>query len=256
MGPWRTPPVDSLAVLPFVNTAGDPGLEYLSDGISDSLITSLSRLPAVRVKSRDSVFPYKGTQTDASRIARELGVRAVVTGRVVQRGDRITIAVELIDARDGTLIWSDQFNRSVADVLAAEQEISRRISDNLRLELTGEERKMLTQSSPANAEAYLLYLKGRYQDSLAGFEQATELFSRLGDPIHVALASLDRSITVFDVPSGMRAMCWPKLMHITPPPRRLVGKPAQAQSLIATARSCQVAPPHSGGVARNAKSGG
>jgi TolB-like protein len=181
---WRSGGIDSLAVLPLVNADGDPNTEYLSDGISESLITNLSRLPRLKVKSRDAVFAYKARVLDARTVGRELGVRAVLSGRVIERGNDLSIVVELVDARDDTLIWSDQYNRKVSDLLALEPGISQEISERLRLKLTGEERRQLAALPTEDAAAYGLCLKGLYlwnqrteeslKSSLSYFQQAIE----------------------------------------------------------------------------------
>ncbi len=153
-------PIDSLAVLPFVNASADPETEYLSDGITESLINSLSQLPNLRVISRASVFRYRGKDQDPSAVARELGVRAVVTGRVTQRGDMLSIGTELVDMRDNRQLWGEQYKRKFADVLAIQEEIAKQISENLRLRLTGEEQARLGKRATANPEAYQAYLRG------------------------------------------------------------------------------------------------
>ncbi|MGH9368185.1 MAG: protein kinase domain-containing protein [Thermoanaerobaculia bacterium] len=156
----RSGAIDSLAVLPFVNESADPETEYLGDGITESLINSLSQLPNLRVVSRSSVFRYKGKNSDPAAVARELGVRAVVTGRVMQRGGMLSIGAELVDTRGNRQLWGEQYNRKFADVLAIQEEIARQISENLRLRLTGEEQARLTKRATANPEAYQAYLKG------------------------------------------------------------------------------------------------
>jgi len=153
-------PIDSLAVLPFANATADPETEYLSDGITESLINSLSQLPNVRVISRASVFRYKGKDQDPGSVARELGVRAVVTGRVTQRGDMLSIGAELVDTRGNRQLWGERYDRKFADVLAMQEEIAKQISENLRLRLTGEEQARLAKRATANPEAYQAYLKG------------------------------------------------------------------------------------------------
>ena len=160
VGAGRT--IDSLAVLPFVNISGDPNTEYLSDGITDSLINSLSQLPGLKVMSRNSVFRYKGRETDAQAAAHELGVRAVLTGRVTERGDELWISVELVDAQDNSHIWGEQYNRKLSDILALQAAISKDISEKLRQRLTGEVEMRVTKRYTDNSEAYQLYLQGRY----------------------------------------------------------------------------------------------
>jgi len=160
--------IDSLAVLPFTYVSTDPNLiadpdrEYLSDGITESLINSLSQQPGLRLIARSSVFRYKGKEMDPQTVGRELGVRAVLTGRIIQRGDNLTISVELVDLKNNSHVWGEQYNRKVSDTLAVQQEISREISERLRLRLTGEEQRRPTKLYTENAEAYQLYLKGRY----------------------------------------------------------------------------------------------
>jgi TolB-like protein/DNA-binding winged helix-turn-helix (wHTH) protein len=120
----RREAIDSLAVVPFVNASADPNTEYLSDGITESLINSLSQLPNLKVMSRDASFRYKGEETDAQTVGRELGVRAIFKGRVTQRGDTLNISAELISARDGSHIWGQQYNRKLADIVALQEEIA------------------------------------------------------------------------------------------------------------------------------------
>jgi serine/threonine protein kinase/tetratricopeptide (TPR) repeat protein len=155
---WR----GRLAVLPFVNGSADPNAEYLSDGITESLINSLSRLPNLKVMSRDSAFRYKGKDTDAQTVARELGVRSVLKGRVTQRGDNLAISAELIDATDNSHIWGQQYSRKPADIFALQEKIAKEITKALRLRLTGQEEKSLARTYTTNPEAYRGYLQGRY----------------------------------------------------------------------------------------------
>jgi eukaryotic-like serine/threonine-protein kinase len=154
--------IDSVAVLPFVNASGDPNSEYLSDGITESLINSLSQLPHLKVMSRDSAFMYKGKQTDARTVGRELGIRAVLEGRVMQRGDSLDISAELIDARDNSHIWGQQYSRKSSDIFALQGELAKEMTTMLRMRLTGEEEKRMAKSYTANPEAYQDYLQGRY----------------------------------------------------------------------------------------------
>jgi eukaryotic-like serine/threonine-protein kinase len=155
---WR----GRLAVLPFVNGSADPNAEYLSDGISESLINSLSRLPNLKVMSRDSAFRYKGKDTDAQIVARELGVRTVLKGRVTQLGGNLAISAELIDATDSSHIWGQQYSRKPADIFALQEKIAKEITKALRLRLTGQEEKSLARTYTTNPEAYRGYLQGRY----------------------------------------------------------------------------------------------
>jgi len=154
--------IDSVAVLPFVNAGGDPNSEYLSDGITESLINSLSQLPHLRVMSRDSAFMFKGKDTDAQTVGRQLGVRAVFKGRVMQRGENLDISAELVDARDGSHIWGQQYTRDAADLFTLQNDLAREITSALRMRLTGDDEKRMTKANTANPEAYEDYLKGRY----------------------------------------------------------------------------------------------
>ncbi len=156
------PAIDSIAVLPFVNVARDPSLEYLSDGIAENLINNLSQLPNLRVVSRNSAFRYKGRETEAPAIGHELNVQAVVMGRVAERADLLSISVELVDARDNRHLWGGQYNRQAADIFTLQETIAHEITEKLRLKLTGEEQQRLSKRHTENAEAYHLYLKGRY----------------------------------------------------------------------------------------------
>ncbi len=154
--------IDSVAVLPFANASSDAGMDYLSDGITESLINSLSKLPRLRVVPRTTVFRYKRQGVDPEKAGRDLKVRAVLTGRVAQRGDTLTIQAELVDVANDSQLWGEQYNRKVADILRVQVEMSKEISEKLRLRLTGEEEKRLTRRYTENTEAYQLYLKGRY----------------------------------------------------------------------------------------------
>src|SRR5438270_1499330 len=154
--------IDSLAVMPLVNTSGDPSTEYLSDGITETLINNLSQLPNLRIVPRGTVFHYKNKDLDAQQLGKELGVRAVLTGRVLQRGDSLTVQAELVDAKQNSQLWGEQYNRKPSDLLSVQTEIAQEIMDKLRLQLSGEQRRQVTRNYTANSEAYHLYLQGRY----------------------------------------------------------------------------------------------
>jgi eukaryotic-like serine/threonine-protein kinase len=154
--------IDSIAILPLANVGADPETEYLSDGITESLINNLSQLPNLKVMSCSSVFRYKGRDIDLQTAGRELKVKTVLVGRVVQRGNGLMISLELVDVRDNRQLWGEQYNRKLADILQLQTEISQEISEKLRLKLSGEEQKQLTRRYTENTEAYRLYLKGRY----------------------------------------------------------------------------------------------
>lgn len=154
--------IDSIAVLPLVNAVNDPNMEYLSDGISESLINSLTELQRLRVVARTTAFRYKGREIDPQAVGRELNVRAVLMGRVRQVGDVLDIQVDLVDASTGAQLWGEEYNREISGVLAVKQDIAREITEKLRLRLSGEERKHLTGRDTTNAQAYQFYLRGRY----------------------------------------------------------------------------------------------
>jgi serine/threonine protein kinase/tetratricopeptide (TPR) repeat protein len=152
--------IDSVAVLPFVNAGGDPNAEYLSDGITESLINSLSTLPHLKVMSRDSAFMFKGKDTDAETVGQKLGVRAVLKGRVLQRGDELEISAELVDARDDSHIWGQQYSRKTSDIFALQGDLAREMTSMLRVKLTGDDEARMMKTPTANPEAYQDYLKG------------------------------------------------------------------------------------------------
>jgi serine/threonine protein kinase/cytochrome c-type biogenesis protein CcmH/NrfG len=154
--------ITSVAVMPFVNASNDPNSEYLSDGITESLINNLSQLPNLTVMARSSVFRYKGRDVDPQTVAKELKVQALVTGRVVQHGDQLIISSELIDARTSRNLWGDQYDRKLSDALAVQQEITEAISAKLRERLSGETQKQVAKGGTRDPEAYQLYLKGLY----------------------------------------------------------------------------------------------
>jgi serine/threonine protein kinase/Tfp pilus assembly protein PilF len=154
--------IDSLAVLPFANATADPNTEYLSDGLTESLISSLSQLPNLTVRPRSAVFRYKAKDVDPLKAAGELKVGAVVTGRVTQRGDSLLVSAELTDIRTNRSLWSEQYDRKLSDALSVQREIAGEISARLRERLTGEQKAKLSNGGTSDPEAYQLYLKGRY----------------------------------------------------------------------------------------------
>ena len=152
--------INSLAVLPFTNS--DPNSEYLSDGITESLIDSLSRVPNLKVKSSSTVFHYKGRETDPKKIGRELGVHALLSGNVSQVGDDLLVSVELIDVRDDSHIWGERYGRKVSEVVALPQQITRDVSQRLRSRADNIDQAQITRNFSPDSEAYRLYLQGRY----------------------------------------------------------------------------------------------
>ena len=157
-----TKQIESIAVMPFVNESGNPDVEYLSDGMTETLIKSLSQLPNLSVKARSSVFRYKGRSTDSRTIGAELGVKAILNGRVVQRRDQLTLSLELIDAQTENVLWSEQYDRRQSDLVTMQTEIAKDVSSKLQTKLSGTDEAKLTKTFTSNSEAYQLYLKGRY----------------------------------------------------------------------------------------------
>jgi TolB-like protein/Flp pilus assembly protein TadD len=207
--------IGSLAVLPFDNTSGDPEMEYLSDGLTENITFSLSQLPRLRLMSRSAVSRYKGSSDDTGQVGRTLGVPAVVTGRVRQRGNAILISAELIEVATGLQLWGAQYRRPARDIFAIEEEIAREISEALRLKFTPAAQERLARRRAENVEAYHLYLKGRFHwakrteeglyRGLEYFRQAIEL-----DPTyalaHAGLAEIYLPLTHYcyvDPPDAM-----------------------------------------------------
>jgi eukaryotic-like serine/threonine-protein kinase len=154
--------IDSIAVMPFVNASGNSEIEYLSDGITESLINSLSQIPKLSVKARSSVFTYKGKEISPQQVAKDLSVEAILNGRIQQRGDQVLLSVELVDARTGNQLWGEQYNRRITDLLSLQSEIARDVSNKLKSKLTGAEEQKIAKNYTQNTEAYQLYLRGRY----------------------------------------------------------------------------------------------
>jgi len=173
--------IDSLAVLPFENASRDPEHEYLSDGIAASLINILATVPKLRVMAQSTVFRYKGRGFDPQAVGRELNVRAVLTGRIMQSGGSLRIGTELVDVATGSQLWGAQYDRKPGDIFAIQDDISNEISEKLRLKLTRAEKKRLTRRQTDDAEAYRLYLKGRHHWNRwteDGFYKAIEYFQQ------------------------------------------------------------------------------
>jgi TolB-like protein/Tfp pilus assembly protein PilF len=176
--------IDSIAVLPFQNVGGDPNFEYLSDGIAESLINSLTQIQQLKVVARNTAFRYKGKDVDAEQIGRELSVRAVLTGRVRQIGDKLNIQVDLVDTVTGAQLWGEEYDRPVADVLSIKQAIAREVTEKLRLRLSGEQQQQMIARETTDAEAYQFYLRGRFywnrrsadglKRAISEFQQAVE----------------------------------------------------------------------------------
>ena len=184
--------IDSIAVLPLVNSTDDPDLDYLSDGITESLINALSRIPKLRVMARSTVFRYKGREVDPHRLGLDLNVRAVMVGRMQRVRDHFAIGTELVDVLDGSLLWGEKYTRKPADILSLQNEISTDILKQLKLKLTSSDRHRLARPHTRNAEAYELYLKGRYHWTKwteSGFREAIACYEKaLGSDPGFALA--------------------------------------------------------------------
>jgi serine/threonine protein kinase/Flp pilus assembly protein TadD len=205
---WRTSksraPFESIAILPFENKSNAADTEYLSDGLAESLIFRLSQLPNLKVSPRSSVFRYKGKEIDAEKVGLELGVDAVMSGRMIQRGDNLTISVDLVDVKNKKSLWGEQYERKMSDLLATQREIAAAIAEKLQLKLSGDE-KGLTKRYTDNNEAYQLYLKGQYHyakrtkpDLELGIEEYKQAIAL--DP-NFALAHVGISATYAIMPS-------------------------------------------------------
>ena len=172
--------IDSLAVLPLENASHDAEMDYLSDGITEAMINTLSQLPKLRVMARSTVFRYKGRTQEPQNIGRDLSVQAVLTGRVLHRGDMLVIGAELVDVEDGSQIWGGQFTRRLSGIFELQEEISSEMTEKLRLSLTGDQKKRLAKPATREVEAYQAYLKGRYllnKRNAESFAKAIEQFN-------------------------------------------------------------------------------
>ena len=176
--------IDSLAVLPLENASQDPEMEYLSDGITEAMINTLSQLPKLRVMARSTVFRYKGRTQEPQAIGRDLSVRAVLTGRVLHRGDMLVIGAELVDVEDGSQIWGGQFSRRFSGIFELQEEISNEMTGKLRLSLTGDQKKRLAKPATREVEAYQAYLKGRYLVN----KRTSESFAKAIEHFEAAIA--------------------------------------------------------------------
>lgn len=173
--------IDSIAILPLVNVTGDPEAEYLCDGITETIINNLSQLPKIRVMARSTVFRYKGQVVDPQSVGVDLNVRAVLTGRLILRGDTLHIQAELVDVKDGSQLWGDRYSRMLSDIFELQDEIAREISTKLRVRLMDAEKKRLGKRYTKNTEAYTFYLRGRYhwnKRTEEGFYKAIDYFEQ------------------------------------------------------------------------------
>jgi len=217
---FNAPSINSLAVLPFVNDSGDPGAEYLSDGLTESIINNLSQVPNLRVMSRNAAFRFKGNK-DPQEAGRSLGVGAVLSGRLVKVGDRFLVRTELINVADGSQLWGSEYNTNLADILSVQDEVSKKITQSLRVRLSGEDQEKLAKRYTSDAEAYQLYLKGRYfwnkrneegfRNGINFFKQAEEkdptyslAFSGLADS-YALLCDIGVAVPVEEMPKAKAA---------------------------------------------------
>jgi eukaryotic-like serine/threonine-protein kinase len=205
--------VTSIAVLPFVNATADPNNEYLSDGLTESLIGTLSQLPNFKVMARSTVFRFKGNQDDPQKIGQTLQVGAVLMGRLTQHGDELGVQADLVNASDGTEIWGSHYARKLAEITQVQTDITRDVSNKLQVHLTGTEKEKLGRAGTMNAEAYRLYLEGRqlwYGRTPEGIKKSVELFQRaiVADP-NYALAYAGLSDT-YCVATGYGVLIQPK----------------------------------------------
>ncbi len=177
-------PIETIAVLPFVNAAADPEIDYLCDGITDSVIHNLSRVRQLRVLARGTVLPYKGRQLPPQQAGRELGVRKVLVGRVFRRGGGLVIASELVEVAGGQKLWGKEYDTERSDLLAVQRDIARAIAETIPLRLTGAEKERLRKQDTDNTGAYQLYLKGEYLRRRGTLYLAGSAFGRLPDDLH------------------------------------------------------------------------
>jgi TolB-like protein/DNA-binding winged helix-turn-helix (wHTH) protein/Tfp pilus assembly protein PilF len=203
--------IDSIAILPFANSSGDPNAEYLSDGITEGLINSLSQLSQLKVIARTTVFRYKGKETDAQAIGRDLRVDAIVTGTVTQQGDTLVVQADLLSVTDGSQVWGARYSRKPSDIFAVQGQIAKEIADNLQFKLTGEERQVLAKRYTDNPESYKEYLQGRLfwnKRTVDGMKKGIEHFEQAiaHDPnyalAYAGLADCYAMLYQYDSPSS------------------------------------------------------
>lgn len=182
--PKRAAAFDSIAVLPFVNASGDQETDFLSDGISETLINNFTKIPSLRVTARSTAFRYKGKETDPQTIGKEMNVGAILTGKVLSRGDSLSIQVDLIDASNGSQIWGNRYSGKTSEILNVQQSIARDVSEQLKLKLSGAQQQQIAKNYTANPEAYQLYLKGRFywnKRTAENLKKAIEQFRAAAD---------------------------------------------------------------------------
>ncbi len=248
-------------MLPFTNVSGDASTDYLSDGITESLIASLTHVPGLKVKSRNSVFRYKRKDVDTQKVGNELGVSALVSGRVVPRGDAIEVSAEVTDVRDNTEIWGQHYSGKSAELITLQQQIAGDIAEKLRSKLSTSERQKVTKQGTQNPEAYELYLKGRYYSNkqtssdlataISNFNQAiakdpayAQAYSGLASAYWAGYGDAPSEVYPKSNAAARRALeldpslavahferCHPSLLHLT--------APMEAASYRAAIRGCE-----------------
>ena len=221
----KTTAIESIAVLPFENRSNVADTDYLSDGLAESLIYRLSQLPNLKVSPTSSVFRYKGEKADAKKVAEELGVDSVLTGRIAQLGDSLTISVELVDARNNNVLWGEHYDRKMADLLSTQREIAAAITQKLQLKLSGGE-KGLTKKYTDNNEAYQLYLKGRFHFAKRSKEDLLRSIELFREAI-----KLDPNFALAYVGVGESFAVMPSYPYMSPAEAMSQAKPAIAKAL-------------------------
>jgi len=214
--PSRASEIDSIAVTPFSNASGDDQTDYLSDGITESLIDSLAHLPHLKVKSRQSVFRYKGKDIDVQKVGKDLGVSVLVTGRVVPRGDRIDVSADLVNVGDSTVVWGQHYSRESVNIISLQQEIAGDLAAKIRSKLSRSEKQQIIKQGTQNPEAYELYFKGRYywnRRTASGIETSISYFNRAiaADPGYaLAYSGLADAYSLLPSYGGNPAETYPK----------------------------------------------
>ncbi|MBA3354190.1 MAG: tetratricopeptide repeat protein, partial [Blastocatellia bacterium] len=228
--------IESIAVMPFVNESGNADVEYLSDGMTETLIRSLSQLATLQVKPRSSVFRYKGKETDAKTIGNELNVQAILNGRVSQRGEQLILSLELIDVEKDVVLWSEQYNRKQTDLVSLQSEIANDVTAKLKLKLSSADEAKVTKSATADPHAYQAYLKGRYywnRRTAENIKKAIEQFK----------AATDRDPKYALAYTGL-ADCYAVLHEYAGTPTSESSPQAKAYAEKAIAIDAQLAEPH------------
>ena len=233
----RTTAIESIAVMPFVNESGNSDVEYLSDGMTETLINGLSQIPNLSVKARSSVFRYKGKEIDPKKIAAELNVQAILTGRVVQRGDQLTLNLELIDAQTENVLWGNRYERKSSELITLQSEIARDVSNKLKSKLSGADAAKVEKNYTANTEAYQLFLRGRFYGSkrtAKDAKQALEYYQQAVaiDPNYaLAFAGLAESNWFLALYS------YPQINELVPEARKLALKALELDNSLAEPHS-------------------